>query len=491
MTSRHKSLLASLLTFFALAPGYWFIPSATAAADQLEVESRSVALGSSWCKSNKKEFVSWSSKQSLSYRPGEFCLTAQNRRGEGFILLFQPDGNLVLHNSDGVFRRYVWSSKTREADRLTLQPNGNIAIYKKNRVVWSTLTGKRRPGVTTYYFSADRASAFLRMNPARRSGLPTPTGTLLWTSSPPKVKPRPPTMYSRAVSYILIEMRRNGAIAAAMPFGTIEKSVWFANQVAAGHPWDHKTVLAKWFPGTTRGSQRYMIVPGTKFAVNYDIWSNIHYGYVGTKLNLPALLLQEAAAHAPGSGVNDLGDRMTIQIGIDTPTPPRDLDYAEIDKRIRSKLEEIATTTSAAILKSKCLKTARSECEGPTAKHVLFKGEVLKRGEKLEINIPDYEIMRGDPPRRIVTELVMQKDGNLVLLSHSPTAKETICWAAGTQGKGAYAKYEADGRLAIYSATNELVWWTGTKGEEGSSVNLTRYGGLWVGNVAIREMCLA
>jgi hypothetical protein len=49
----------------------------------------------------------------------------------------------------------------------------------------------------------------------------------------------------------------------------------------------------------------------------YDIWSNIHYGYVGSAAGIGGGMLQWGAARGGAAGRNDPMDVETIQIGID------------------------------------------------------------------------------------------------------------------------------------------------------------------------------
>lgn len=53
-------------------------------------------------------------------------------------------------------------------------------------------------------------------------------------------------------------------------------------------------------------------IPGTgrKEMIRYDIWSNIHYGYVGRSHGIPAGLLLAAQRN------NDPGDDLSVEIGI-------------------------------------------------------------------------------------------------------------------------------------------------------------------------------
>lgn len=50
--------------------------------------------------------------------------------------------------------------------------------------------------------------------------------------------------------------------------------------------------------------------------VRYDIWSNIHYGYVGRAHNIPENILRDGAALAD-LGAPARGDRIAIDIGFD------------------------------------------------------------------------------------------------------------------------------------------------------------------------------
>ncbi|MDH5179113.1 MAG: hypothetical protein OEZ39_02425 [Gammaproteobacteria bacterium] len=57
----------------------------------------------------------------------------------GYEIAFREDGNLVVYNKQG---KAVWSSGTdkRGADKLEMQANGNLVIYKGQYPVWSSGT---------------------------------------------------------------------------------------------------------------------------------------------------------------------------------------------------------------------------------------------------------------------------------------------------------------------------------------------------------------
>lgn len=107
---------------------------------------------------------------------------------------------------------------------------------------------------------------------------------------------------------------------------TTALALWFI-QVHQGGPWDHKPILSKMYesmgvPPRPFGSLKrafHFPIRGDLFhEYYYDIWSNIHYGYVGTKCGIDEKTLQQGAASGfPGAGDNDEGDVISIKIGIE------------------------------------------------------------------------------------------------------------------------------------------------------------------------------
>ncbi|NUT34635.1 MAG: hypothetical protein HOV79_16350, partial [Hamadaea sp.] len=89
-------------------------------------------------------------------------------------------------------------------------------------------------------------------------------------------------------------------------------------------PWDHKPKLREMFdmqPGLD-GHIRTNMYPSTaigvrQMAVDYDVWSNIHYGYVGARAGIPAKTLILGSHIAPGAGQTDAGDDAAIRLGIE------------------------------------------------------------------------------------------------------------------------------------------------------------------------------
>ncbi|MER3427629.1 MAG: hypothetical protein C4334_05955 [Pyrinomonas sp.] len=89
-------------------------------------------------------------------------------------------------------------------------------------------------------------------------------------------------------------------------------------KVRPGGDWDHKPKLAKMLGLDKEGDHHFPLRGDNQHEVYYDIWSNIHYGYVGRAAGFDAETLQQGAAVADGvAGRNDSMDVLTVQIGIE------------------------------------------------------------------------------------------------------------------------------------------------------------------------------
>lgn len=107
----------------------------------------------------------------------------------------------------------------------------------------------------------------------------------------------------------------------ADPFFTAKIVTW--QQFFAGGAWDYKGPIRDdaLEPYLANGSDytcdglRYP-VPGTNVEMYYDIWSNIHFGYVGRAMGFSEDVLQAgAASFLPGAGKNDPVDVVSVKIG--------------------------------------------------------------------------------------------------------------------------------------------------------------------------------
>jgi hypothetical protein len=100
--------------------------------------------------------------------------------------------------------------------------------------------------------------------------------------------------------------------------------VLFYQKVKTNAEWDHKPILKKML-AMTRGNSRYFPIRGdSNREYFFDLWSNIHYGFVGSAagfsagtLHLPGALAGQFKEGLPTVGRDNPGDRLSVQIGID------------------------------------------------------------------------------------------------------------------------------------------------------------------------------
>lgn len=113
-------------------------------------------------------------------------------------------------------------------------------------------------------------------------------------------------------------------------------------------PWDHKPKIRDKF-NMDLGNQDtlYSDVPATNYRIFYDVWSNIHFGYVGVKATFSGEELQDGASGGFFAGDNDQGDVITVQIGIDLghAYSPDELQPDNIDYKVRGRLYELYQLT--------------------------------------------------------------------------------------------------------------------------------------------------
>jgi Bacterial toxin 44/Domain of unknown function (DUF4150) len=110
------------------------------------------------------------------------------------------------------------------------------------------------------------------------------------------------------------------------PEGTA-KLLWY-DKVRPGGDWDHKHTLDRFLhlgaDGGGKGDYYFPLRGDTVHEYYYDIWSNIHYGYVGSAAGFSPETLQHYAGLGANNwiaelfvGKNDEADVLTTQIGID------------------------------------------------------------------------------------------------------------------------------------------------------------------------------
>lgn len=132
--------------------------------------------------------------------------------------------------------------------------------------------------------------------------------------------------FTGAQSYIFGEMMKNKDSATVKKIRELMESknpikhaqglAMWAEMVAPNKAWDHKPLLAKKY-GLETLNETYMKDPNGKRAVSYDIWSNIHYGYVGRAAGISRWELDHGARVPILAGNTDEGDKITVRIGMD------------------------------------------------------------------------------------------------------------------------------------------------------------------------------
>ncbi|MFJ9824276.1 ricin-type beta-trefoil lectin domain protein [Streptomyces sp. NPDC101160] len=100
----------------------------------------------------------------------------------------------------------------------------------------------------------------------------------------------------------------------------VASGIWVA-EVRAGAEWDHKPKLKKMM-GLSTSSDYFFTVPGGEDEAFYDVWSNVHYGFVGAAAGFEKDYLEGGAdASFPGASIlvggNDAGDRASVRQGIE------------------------------------------------------------------------------------------------------------------------------------------------------------------------------
>jgi hypothetical protein len=160
--------------------------------------------------------------------------------------------------------------------------------------------------------------------------------------------------FTGSQNYIFGEMLKNKDAAvvkhikklmdSANPLDHVEGLALWAAMVRPGGPWDHKPILADRY-GLETLNETYLKDPRGNRAVSYDIWSNIHYGYVGRAAGISRWELEHGAQVPVLAGNTDEGDKITVRVGMDiydkygpNLTPQQFQD--EVDKALREMEEK-------------------------------------------------------------------------------------------------------------------------------------------------------
>ncbi|RSN26678.1 hypothetical protein DMC63_02275 [Streptomyces sp. WAC 05977] len=140
----------------------------------------------------------------------------------------------------------------------------------------------------------------------------------------------PVAEYDAILAFITDEMVRNGQSPELQnirdllkdkvnPFTSIADKAeafkaWY-DLVNTGAQWDHKGRILD----MTTGDNTFTPLPGLQGQIRYDVWSNIHYGYVGTLGGIDEWTLHAGANAADwkDSHPTDPADQASVQLGID------------------------------------------------------------------------------------------------------------------------------------------------------------------------------
>jgi hypothetical protein len=159
--------------------------------------------------------------------------------------------------------------------------------------------------------------------------LPRPGG-----GTTPAPAPAPPptvtldfTRFDRTLDYMYAEMYTNsrsteiaaikaGNLGAGGLAGKAAALAAFPNLVRTGARWDHKPILRRMLH-LSKGDDHFPFRGDSSHEFFYDIWSNVHYGYVGRAAAFTEWELQHAHQLGGFTGATDPFDIETVQLGID------------------------------------------------------------------------------------------------------------------------------------------------------------------------------
>lgn len=132
----------------------------------------------------------------------------------------------------------------------------------------------------------------------------------------------------------------------------------WAGLVCQGCPWDQKPELLDLFNMDLADLDSLMMdVPGTRLRVNYDVWSNIHYGYVGTHIGIDkqSLISAQNLPSNPVTGRRDQSDAIAVEIGIRLRQQykPQELTQQVVVSALLSQLPALEATGERKVLPQK------------------------------------------------------------------------------------------------------------------------------------------
>lgn len=157
--------------------------------------------------------------------------------------------------------------------------------------------------------------------------------------------------YRQAQEYIYQEMTDNRGsfyfdVMADSKGSGLLSYLMLRQKARTGGDWDHKPELQAMF-GAYGDDDLYFPVPepGGHRKIYYDIYSNIHYGYIGAEAGIaPEVLIQAANLNTGATGVNDPGDDIAMRAGIKLSQQHGDnITQAQVNETITDVINQIDT----------------------------------------------------------------------------------------------------------------------------------------------------
>lgn len=242
--------------------------------------------------------------------------------GNDLTFGFDVDGKYIFLNQPinagktQVVDKILWKSPAKEGDKVTLPIS---VVVTEQDLIWSD-TGQ---GQTTFSFEVTQSGTKSHSFQVDvKEGKKTATFSFLIEAA---IKDFDYSRFDQALPYMYKELTVNAqskdvqSIKDALSKGDtlLARTLWFS-LVRSGAKWDHKPKLEKKLGLKTPPDYYFPIRDDTEHEWYYDIWSNIHYGFVGRAAGFTGQTLQDyAASGLPGAGKNDDGDVLSVQIGID------------------------------------------------------------------------------------------------------------------------------------------------------------------------------
>lgn len=102
---------------------------------------------------------------------------------------------------------------------------------------------------------------------------------------------------------VTVKLRTWNMLASTLPYKKLNAYILFQKQIGYGKPWDHKTPIASgaaFRKASLYGSTRHeaLFHRYGKFDYAHDVWSNIHYGFIGRVCGFSELELSYGAGLA-------------------------------------------------------------------------------------------------------------------------------------------------------------------------------------------------